>query len=285
MAESKSKTKTSTETTTTEITPKRGRGHPKGAGGYKRPDSTVQAEPGDNRKYLEHNLKMWKWPSVDMKKPENVLERVTLYFQTCADDDMKPSVAGLALAFGIDRRTLWKWINGIQSDFVAAESRDALKKAYQILNAQMENYMQNGKINPVAGIFLMKNNMGYQDKQEVVVTPNQQLGEQIPAEKLEQKYLEDVIGVSASDYEVDSWATMPSNYGGFTTMIQLDGEAEQLSLDYWEKANDYRWIISDYRATIERLSDHRQGELPLQQFLAGAADENRKKENRLIPKI
>ena len=170
MAESKSKTKTSTETTTTEITPKRGRGHPKGAGGYKRPDSTVQAEPGDNRKYLEHNLKMWNWPSVDMKKPENVLERVTLYFQTCADDDMKPSVAGLALAFGIDRRTLWKWINGIQSDFVAAESRDALKKAYQILTAQMENYMQNGKINPVAGIFLMKNNMGYQDKQEVVVT-------------------------------------------------------------------------------------------------------------------
>ena len=68
----------------------------------------------------------------------------------------------------------------------------------------MENYMQNGKINPVAGIFLMKNNMGYQDKQEVVVTPNQQLGEQIPAEKLEQKYLEDVIGVSSSDYEVDT---------------------------------------------------------------------------------
>lgn len=191
------------ETTTAEITPKRGRGRPKGTGGNKRPDSTVQAEPGDNRKYLEHSLKMWKWPRVDMKKPEDVLERVTLYFQTCADDDMKPSVAGLALAFDIDRRTLWKWINGVQSDFVASESRDALKKAYQILNAQMENYMQNGKINPVAGIFLMKNNMGYQDKQEVVVTPNQQLGEQIPAEKLEQKYLEDVIGVSVNDYEAD----------------------------------------------------------------------------------
>ena len=41
------------------------------------------------------------------------------------------------------------------------------------LTAQMEDYMQNGKINPVSGIFLMKNNMGYQDKQEVVVTPNQ----------------------------------------------------------------------------------------------------------------
>ena len=43
----------------------------------------------------------------------------------------------------------------------------------EALTAQMEDYMQNGKINPVSGIFLMKNNMGYQDKQEVVVTPNQ----------------------------------------------------------------------------------------------------------------
>lgn len=33
--------------------------------------------------------------------------------------------------------------------------------------------MQNGKINPVAGIFLGKNNYGYQDKTEYVITPNQ----------------------------------------------------------------------------------------------------------------
>lgn len=50
-----------------------------------------------------------------------------------------------------------------------------------------------------------------------------------------------------------------SDYGGLTTMIQPDGEAEQLSLDYREKANDYRWIVNDYQATIakkaERLSN------------------------------
>lgn len=33
---------------------------------------------------------------------------------------------------------------------------------------------------------------------------------------------------------------MPSDYGGLTTMTQSDGEAEQLSLDYRVKANDYR---------------------------------------------
>ena len=37
-----------------------------------------------------------------------------------------------------------------------------------------ENYSQNGKINPVMGIFLGKNNYGYQDKTEYVVTPNVQ---------------------------------------------------------------------------------------------------------------
>ena len=113
---------------------------------------------------------------------------------------MKPSVAGMALAFGVDRTTLWKWANGVDSKTLPPESRNLIKKAYQLLNAQMENYMQNGKINPVAGIFLMKNNMGYADKQEVVLTPNQQLGEQVPAEDLEKKYLEDVVGASG-DYD------------------------------------------------------------------------------------
>lgn len=33
--------------------------------------------------------------------------------------------------------------------------------------------MQNGKINPVSGIFLLKNaNLGYRDQTDIVVTPN-----------------------------------------------------------------------------------------------------------------
>ncbi len=182
-------------------TPSRGRGRPKGTGGNKRPDKSrdmsVQTEPGDNRKYLEHSLKMWDWPSVDMKEPEQVKERIGMYFKLCADDDMKPSVAGLALAFGVHRKTIWAWSTGVDSKTLPTESRDFIKKAYQILNAQMEDYAQNGKINPVAAIFLMKNHFGYQDKQEVVLTPNNQLGEAASAEELQQKYIE----AAASDYD------------------------------------------------------------------------------------
>lgn len=58
--------------------------------------------------------------------------------------------------------------------------------------------MQNGKINPVAGIFLMKNNMNYTDQQEVVLKPESPLGEAASAEDLRKKYLEDVRGSGAT---------------------------------------------------------------------------------------
>ena len=57
----------------------------------------------------------------------------------------------------------------------------------------MVDYMQNGKINPVSGIFLMKNNFGYADKQEVIVTPNNPLGDTKDTKELQEAYIEGSI--------------------------------------------------------------------------------------------
>ena len=58
----------------------------------------------------------------------------------------------------------------------------------------MNDYMQNGKINPVSGIFLMKNNLGYTDKQEVIVTPKKTLDGDMTRspEELRRMYVEQV---------------------------------------------------------------------------------------------
>lgn len=165
-----------------------------------RPDRVEHTEDGDNRRYLNHSLAMWDWDAVDMKVPEQVEERIVKYFSLCAADDMKPSVAGLAVAFGVDRKTIWAWVNGVDSAYVPLASRNAIKKAHQLLNLQMENYMQNGKINPVAGIFLMKNNMGYRDQQEVVVTPNTS-GDYADPTTIAEKYKE-LPTLEADDFEV-----------------------------------------------------------------------------------
>lgn len=167
----------------------------------KRPDlsekQTVQTEPGDNRKYILHSLRLSELPKVDLTSVEEVAQRVREYFIICAEDDMKPSVAGLALAMDIDRRYLWEIREGKKGK--SPEVADTLKKAMKILDLQMVDYMQNGKINPVSGIFLMKNNFGYADKQEVVLTPNNPLGEQKSNAELEERYLESVADENLTD--------------------------------------------------------------------------------------
>ena len=75
-----------------------------------------------------------------------------------------------------------------------ADVVDTLKKAMKLLDLQMTNYMQNGKINPVSGIFLMKNNLGYTDKQEVIVTLKKTLDGDMTRspEELRRMYVEQV---------------------------------------------------------------------------------------------
>ena len=127
-------------------------------------------EPGDNAKYTAHSLQIYQLPEINTSDNEAVLARTVEYFELCAANDMKPSVAGYALALGIDRTYLWKIVTGGTNKPTAVVN--TIKKAHSILTAQMEDLMQNGKINPVAGIFLMKNNMGYRDQTDVVVAPD-----------------------------------------------------------------------------------------------------------------
>ena len=51
--------------------------------------------------------------------------------------------------------------------------------------------MQNGKISPPNGIFLGKNNFGYVDQMDVVVTPNNPY-QAASDEELKGKYLTDI---------------------------------------------------------------------------------------------
>ena len=136
-------------------------------------------EPGDNQKYINVSMQLFNLPSIDLHNPEQVQARLNEYFKIQYDADLKPTVAGMAMALGIDRRRLWeirsgnyhtnKWLEDLPTPV-----KDSIKKAYDFMENLWENYMQNGKINPVSGIFLGKNNFGYQDKTEYVVTPNVQ---------------------------------------------------------------------------------------------------------------
>jgi hypothetical protein len=109
-------------------------------------------------------------PPIDISNAEEVRERLFWYFHHCADNDMKPTVNGMCNALGIHRDTLHTWRTG---EFRSNSHQAVVVQAYRILEELWEDYMLNGKVNPVSGIFLAKNLFyGYSDKQEVVVTPN-----------------------------------------------------------------------------------------------------------------
>lgn len=151
------------------------------------PDILLKTEPGDNSRYLAHALTIMNLPKIDISDPKQVEERIHWYLQFCVESDMKPTVKGFCNALGgISRNTLWTWRTG---QFRKNTHEEIIVRAYDLLEEMWENYMQNGKINPVAGIFLGKNNFGYQDRQEYVLTPNQQQEALDPA-TIEAKYAE-----------------------------------------------------------------------------------------------
>jgi hypothetical protein len=86
----------------------------------------------------------------------------------CADDDVKPSVEGLAIALHVTRETLNSWGNKRTRGNNSVYS-DTVKSAVQMLNAMTATNLQEGKVNPAAGIFLLKNNAGYTDTQQITV--------------------------------------------------------------------------------------------------------------------
>ena len=157
----------------------------------KRPDSTAQLEPGDSSRFLAHAIEVATFPVTDMEDPQAVGETVFTYFSLCQQHDMKPHMAGLALALKLTRSDLYEYINGNKGRGEKAKDvANVLKMARQLLDTQLNDYMQNRKIDTVAGIFLMKNGYGYSDKQEIEIKTPDPLGEKTDPEELRQKYIE-----------------------------------------------------------------------------------------------
>lgn len=157
-------------------------------------DAQLDLQPGDNNRFAQKNLELFRLPKVDLMNNEEVLSRIDQFFSIMAKYDSKPTVTGLAMALGVDRRRLWEIKTGNFGNVTGKYTKlpeevvETIRKTYDYLEIMWEDYMLNGKINPVSGIFLGKNNFGYQDKTEYVLTPNSQK-EEFDAESIRKRYL------------------------------------------------------------------------------------------------
>lgn len=136
-------------------------------------------EMNSNTKFIKKNLEIARLPEIDLRDVEQVDRRIDEYFSIEAKYKNKPTVSGLAMALnGMNRQRLWEIKTGNYGNTRGLTANlpknvtDSIKKAYSLLEQLWEDYMASGKINPVAGIFLAKNNFGYRDQVEHIVTPN-----------------------------------------------------------------------------------------------------------------
>lgn len=122
----------------------------------------------DGANFTLHTFELMRLKPLDIRlcKAEEVQNRCEQYFEICVRNNMRPSVAGFALAIGVSRRRLQDAIAGRWT--IPSDNRDVLNRYYMSLNAMMEDMLMHNKIQVVGGIFLLKNNFGYKDQQEVV---------------------------------------------------------------------------------------------------------------------
>lgn len=174
-------------------------GRPKGVkDSYPRPSrkdlsfqGNQETTKGDMSRYIRQIRFFSDLPKIDYKDIDQLKERIALYWEVCEQNGTKPCVSGLCNAIGVSRKTFYAWAAGDRR--AGSEWQDIAISAYNQLEELLEMQMQDGKLNPVTGIFLAKNHFGYADKQEVVLSPNTKLGDEPDQKALEEKYLESIV--------------------------------------------------------------------------------------------
>lgn len=176
--------------------PVKKKGKPRGGNNWLKPENMLSLEEGDNTRFMTVQMALLNMTEIDMESEVEVQERLNEYFALYARYDMKPTVAGMAIALnGMSRQTLRAIAKDLPTGSAGYKTAlpqgvaTLIKKAYFLLENLWETYMNSGKVNPVAGIFLGKNNYGYQDKTEYVLTPNQQSDNDYSADEIRERYI------------------------------------------------------------------------------------------------
>ena len=120
----------------------------------------------------------WKGPRPKYTTVEEVQERINAYFKECEEQEMYPTVSGLAYEMGIERQTLVRYkrledsedLKYISDPAVRKAISSSIKEAYKHIQNGYEQKLINSKTQVIGTVFALKNNFNWVDKQEVEQT-------------------------------------------------------------------------------------------------------------------
>lgn len=125
-------------------------------------------------------------PPINNNDPEQIKERIYLYFEYCAEEGLIIGLEGLCNALKINRTTFRSWLNGTAR--LGQEHQKICQEADQVIKAYLENATLAGDIQAVPSIFFMSNQHGYEQKSTVKQEQIASVLETATPEQLEKRY-------------------------------------------------------------------------------------------------
>ena len=152
-------------------------------------DNGMLVEGDEKRKLtarlLTETLATYDLPKV--KSDDELVQRISDYFNRCALSGEKPTVEQMAQCTGYSLATVWDWENGRNHGFSNSTS-EIIKKSKDFLKVFDAKLLMEGALNPVSYIFRAKNYYGMKDVQDYILTPNNPLGSDSDPATMAQKY-------------------------------------------------------------------------------------------------
>lgn len=149
-------------------------------------DNGINTVPGDNSRYASIILDFLSWPDIDLSSIDALNARFIQYLDYCRDNDLRIGNMAAYAALGIDKTNAYDWENGSRG---AAHSH-FIKKVKKVCSMYREFLTQDGRLNPVTAIFWQKNFDGFRDQSEIVLTPNNVVGELSDPKQITQRYID-----------------------------------------------------------------------------------------------
>lgn len=144
-------------------------------------------------------------PTPVFNSPDEMIILIEAFFERCVEFGLYPTKRGMAMALGTDFHTLQCWESGSRGSQYAT----ILKNVSESLAEFDDQAALDGHINPILYIFRSKNYHGMRDVQDVVITPNNPLGETQDPATLQQKYLSQMKGVDPATIPQSTLETFP----------------------------------------------------------------------------
>ena len=152
-------------------------------------DNGVNLQQGDASKYAKILLELASWEKVDKTSVPALEHRFLEYINYCAENDIKLGNQVCYIALGISKDDVYNWEHGRS---MTSAHCDFIKKIKSICAGNREFLMQDGKINPITGIFWQKNYDGLRDTQNIEISGNKPLGDTPNLEEIAKQLPQDI---------------------------------------------------------------------------------------------